>query len=295
MTCVFEARGLSKRFDGKTVLDGIDLELRGPAIIGLLGRNGCGKTTLIRHITGLYLPSEGTAATLGRAVADLGHDELKRIGFVPQEVRLLDWMTVEQHLEYVASFYPAWDSARQAQLVDELELDTDEMVGNLSSGNLQKLAIVLAVCHHPDFLVLDEPVSDLDPIIRSRLLQFLLEVLAEDQATILVSSHVLRDVEKIVDHVVCLEEGRVVSDAALDDLKEAFAEWIVRSPGDALPAAFDEPFVLEQQISGPQARLLTRGAAEYRAAFEQAHGVEVAARPLNLEELFPLLVLGART
>ena len=155
MNCVFQAEQLTKRFNGKTVLDGIDLEIDGPAIIGLLGRNGCGKTTLMRHITGLYLPTEGRASTLGKPTGELAQEQLNRIGFVPQEVQLLDWMTVEQHLEYVSSFYPAWDLERQARLLERLELDKDDLVGTLSSGNLQKLAIILAVCHHPDFLVLD--------------------------------------------------------------------------------------------------------------------------------------------
>ena len=131
-----------------------------------------------------------------------------RIGFVPQEIRLIDWMTVEQHLSYVASFYPRWDGERQARLLRELELDTASTVGALSSGNVQKLAVILACCHHPELLVLDEPVSDLDPIARGgRLLEFLLELLREDETTIVVSSHVLRDVEKIVDHgCVCLDQ-----------------------------------------------------------------------------------------
>jgi ABC-2 type transport system ATP-binding protein len=292
MTCVFEAQKLTKQFNGKTVLDGIDLEINGPAIVGLLGRNGCGKTTLIRHITGLYLPTGGTVTTLGVSGERLGHEELVNIGFVPQEVQLLDWMTVGQHLEYVASFYPAWDAERQEQLLEKLELKEDDMVGHLSSGNLQKLAVILAVCHHPRFLVLDEPVSDLDPIVRSRLLQFLLEVLREDEATILISSHVLRDVEKIVDHVICLEDGRVAADAELDDLKETYMEWLVRSIGHDLPVAFDEPFILDQEISGRQAKILVRSASNSLDEFRATHKVEVVGRPLNLEEMFPWLVQG---
>ena len=290
MTCMFEARNLTRQFNGNTVLDAIDLKLEGPAIIGLLGRNGCGKTTLIRHITGLYLPAGGTAETLGVPTAELGHEELARIGFVPQEVRLLDWMTVEQQLEYVASFYPAWDRSRQEQLLHKLELGEGEMVGNLSPGNLQKLAIILAVCHHPAFLVLDEPVSDLDPIVRSKLLAFLLEVLREDEATIVISSHVLRDVEKVVDRIVCLERGRIATDAALDDLKDGFLEWVVQSQDGPLPETFTEPFILDQEISGRQARLVVGNGMEGLDHFRRTHGVEVTVHPMNLEDMFPLLV-----
>ena len=290
MEFVFETDGLTKQFGGVVALDRIDLKIGRPSIVGLLGKNGSGKTTLIRHLMGLQLPSKGSVTTLGRPSAELGHDELVRTGFVPQEIRLLDWMTVEQHLRYVSCFYPKWDREREQRLLDELELETSTAVGALSSGNLQKLAIILAVCHHPQFLVLDEPVSDLDPIVRTRLLEFLLELLREDEATILVSSHVLRDVEKIVDHVICLDRGRVVTDAPLDELKELYSEWLVVSNNGDLPERFSEPFVLEQEISGREARLLVKQGADELEVFRSAHGVEVIGRPLNLEELFPVLV-----
>lgn len=290
MDYVFEANGLTKRFDGNLALDRVDLKVRRRSIIGLLGRNGSGKTTLFRHLVGLYLPTEGTVATLGRSSPELGHDEFIQLGFVPQEIRLLEWMTVAQHLQYVSCFYPEWDRDRENRLLSELELDDEVVVGALSSGNLQKLAIILAVCHHPRLLVLDEPVSDLDPIVRGRLLEFLLEVLQEDEATILVSSHVLRDVEKIVDWVVCLERGRLVTDASLDELKERYAEWLVTSRNGDLPERFSEPFVLEQEIRGREARLVVDQARAKTDTFQATHCIDLASRPLNLEEMFPLLV-----
>jgi len=290
MEFVFETNGLTKCFDTVTALDSVDLRVRRPTIVGLLGKNGSGKTTLIQHLMGLQLPGEGSVTTLGRPSSELGHDELIHIGYVPQEIRLLDWMTVEQHLHYVSCFYPAWDREREQRLLDELELDVSRSVGALSTGNLQKLAIILAVCHHPRLLVLDEPVSDLDPIVRAKLLEFLLELLREDEATILVSSHVLRDVEKIVDWVICLDDGHVVTDAALDELKELYSEWRVVSINGDLPERFSEPFVISQEISGREACLLIKEGAAEIDAFRNAHGVDVTGRPLNLEEMFPVLV-----
>lgn len=290
MNYVFEAHGLTKRFGDLAALDHIDLRIPRRSIVGLLGRNGSGKTTLLRHLMGLYLPTDGIAKTLGRPIQELGHEELCRIGFVPQEIRLLDWMSVRQHLEYVACFYPRWDCQRQERLQDELELDSSTAVGALSTGNLQKLAIIMAVCHHPQLLVLDEPVSDLDPIVRGKLLEFLLELLQEDEATILVSSHVLRDVEKIVDWVLCLDQGRIITDAALDELKERYSEWLVVSQDGDLPEGYSEPFILEQEVSGREARLLVLEERAEMGAFQAAHQVTVTSRPLNLEEMFPLLV-----
>jgi len=290
MDTVFETHGLTKRFGRVTALDGVDLAVGRASIVGLLGKNGSGKTTLIRHLMGLQLPSDGTVTTLGRPGAELGHDELVNIGYVPQEIRLLEWMTVEQHLQYVACFYPNWDTDREQRLLEELELDSASVVGTLSSGNLQKLAIIMAVCHHPQLLVLDEPVSDLDPIVRVKLLRFLLELLREDQATILVSSHVLRDVEKIVDRVICLDRGRVLTNAALDELKDTYAQWLVVKKDGQLPERFSESYVVAQQVSGNQARLLVKHGNSELEAFRVAYGVEVSDRPLNLEDLFPVLV-----
>ena len=290
MEYVLETSGLTKRFDRVTALDHVDLRIRRPSIVGLLGKNGSGKSTLIRHLIGLQLPSEGSVTTLGCPSAELGPDELGQIGYLPQEIRLLDWMTVGQHLHYVSSFYEGWDRERERRLLDELELDAEAIVGALSTGNLQKLAVVLAVCHHPRLLVLDEPVSDLDPIVRAKLLTFLLEILREDEATILVSSHVLRDVEKIVDHVVCLDRGRVIADTALDDLKEDYSEWLVVANGADLPGRFDEPFVRAQEIRGREARLVVKHGAAGIDRFRAQHRVDVSARPLNLEEVFPVLL-----
>jgi ABC-2 type transport system ATP-binding protein len=292
MEFVLETDGLKKRFDEVTALDGVDLRVRRPSIVGLLGKNGSGKSTLIRHLMGLQLPSEGTVTTLGCPSADLGADEMARIGYVPQEIRLLDWMTVEQHIRYVSCFYDGWDRERERRLLDELELDASAMVGKLSTGNLQKLAIVLAVGHHPQLLILDEPVSDLDPIVRATLLAFLLEIVREDEASILVSSHVLRDVEKIVDHVVCLDRGRVITDSSLDELKEEYAEWRVVSNREPLPPQFLEPFVVRQEIRGREARLLVKNGVAEIDRFRARHAVEVSDRPMNLEEIFPLLLAG---
>ena len=153
------------------------------------------------------------------------------------------------------------------------------------------MAILLGVCHRPALLLLDEPMSSLDPIVRKRMLDVLLERLRDDGCTVVISSHLLDDVEKIVDWIVALEAGRIVENTAFDDLQESFAEWTVTAPdGRPLPA-FAAPFILAQQRSERLARLTVRtrepGAAENFAA---AHAVAVQTRRLNLDEMFPLLL-----
>lgn len=290
----FETRALTRRFGRELALDALTLAVPKGSIVGLIGRNGCGKTTLMRHLVGLQLPTSGSCTTLDRPSHELGADELRRIGIVHQESRLLEWMTVEQHLVYVASFYRTWDAQRQARLVKELELEMNARVATLSPGNVQKLAILLAVCHRPELLLLDEPVSALDPIARERLLAFLLELIREDFSTIVISSHVLRDVERVVDRIVCLEQGRLVVNEPLDDLKERYAGWRVVSSNGGLPERFEEAWVLQQEGDRRQATLLVRGTAADRAEFERRHHAVVVEEPLNLERVFPLLLEEAR-
>ncbi len=290
METAFEVKELTKQFEDVTALDNVSVSVPKPAVVGLIGRNGSGKTTLLRHVIGLYLPTSGQCTTLGCASDRLGPDELSRIGVVHQENRFLEWMKVEQQLRYVASFYKYWDGDLEQRLLRELELASSARVGTLSPGNAQKLAIILAVCHRPELLILDEPVSGLDPITREQFLKFLLELLQQDANTIVVSSHVLHDIEKVINRVVCLDRGRIKADASLDALQERFAEWRVTATAGRLPTRFEEDFVLSQEVDSRQAHLLVERASGKLEEFKTRYGVEVASSPLNLEKMFPLLL-----
>ncbi len=288
MEAAFETRDVTKTFGDTKALDEVTLSVPTGSVVGLIGRNGSGKTTLLRHVVGMALPTSGECRTLGCETSALGAGELARIGVVHQEGRYLDWMRAGNHLRYVASFYERWDTEREARLVRELELDTRQRVGALSPGNLQKLGLVMAVCHHPELLLLDEPAGAVDPIVREKLLAFLLETVREDGNTTVVSSHAMRDIERLVDHVACLDRGRLIVDRPLDELHEQYAEWIVT--GTPLPEHFAEPYVLEQEVNGVAARLVVRDGDGALDDFRARHGVEVQRRPMNLERVFPHLL-----
>lgn len=290
MTSIFQAQGLTRRFDDTVALDAVDLELRQGSVIGLVGRNGSGKSTLLNVVLGLTLPTSGSARTFGVDVAKLTSGELGRIGAVHQENRLLGWMTVEQHLRYVSSFFERWDERRERVLMDQLELEPRKRVAKLSPGQAQRLAVVLALGSRPELLLLDEPVSAMDPIAREAMLEVVLELVREDGATVVVSSHVLRDVERVVDHVLCLDRGRVVADEPLDDLLEQFSAWSVTSLNGGLPPQFDEGYVIEQRAEGRRAELVVRRGQDDLSGFAERHHAEIEARPLNLETIFPHLV-----
>lgn len=282
---------VTKTFGRHTALDGVSLQIPSGRIVGLLGRNGAGKTTLLHLAAGLILPSSGTCRTFGYRADEFQDQHLEQLGLVMQEGRFVEWMTVAHHLEFTASFYPRWDHSLQARLIRSLEVPLNRKVADLSPGDRQKVSILLGVCHRPALLLLDEPMSALDPIARTSALNALIERLREDGCTIVISSHLLSDVEKIVDWIVALDQGRLVENDAFDALQESFAEWIVTAPADRLLPDFSDPFVHRCQVSGRVARVLVRTAKPATAGeFAARHGVEIQVRPLNLEEMFPHLI-----
>ena len=289
MSNAFEFQSVTKRFGKTTALDDITYAAPRQSVIGLIGKNGSGKTTLLRHVTGLYLPTSGECTTFGVAGKDLGRVELSRIGVVNQHDTFLPWMRARQLLRYVSSFYDRWDKELERHLVGTLELDSEARVGAMSPGNAQKLGLVLATCHRPELLLLDEPLSDLDPIARQDVLTALLEYFRSDNATIVISSHMLHDIERIADRIVCMDAGRLVADSSLDDLKEGYAEWWVTSEQGLLPARFPDAFVLSSSGNRYTARVFVRNPGEHAAAFSSRYDAKVESRPLGLEAVFRLL------
>jgi ABC-2 type transport system ATP-binding protein len=178
----------------------------------------------------------------------------------------------------------------ERRLIESLEVEPKRKIVQLSPGDRQKIGILLGVCHRPALLLLDEPISALDPIVRKRMLDFLLELLRDDGCTVVISSHILNDVEKIVDWIVALNSGELVENAPFDSLQESFAEWTLTSTNGALPKNFAEPFVITHQGDARQALLNVRtNDPEAAARFAATHHVEIRSRSLNLDEMFPLL------
>ena len=290
MTNPVEIRDLTKRFGKKTALESVSLTLPPRSLVGLVGRNGSGKTTLLRHIVGLFLPTSGECRTFGTESRDLGPNELERIGFAQQRNSFLEWMRAGQLIRYASTFYSRWDLELEEYLVSLLDVDLEARIGTASPGNVQKISIILATCHHPQLLLLDEPLSELDPIARRDVLTVLLDRFESDNVTMIVSSHLLYDVERIVDRIVCLEKGRVVADASLDDLKESFAEWIVTSGEGSLPPVYDAAYVISADGDRYQARLIVRNPQSHLEEFRSTHSAQIESHALGLDAIFPLLV-----
>ncbi len=289
---IIEVRNLSKQFKETKALDNINLDILPGRIIGLLGANGGGKSTLLRHLIGLYLPSDGSCRTFGCEARDLGAEEMSRIGYVHQEGELLGWMTVEQLIRYVAAYYPSWNSQIEQRYLNEFEMDTKARVGSLSPGKRQQLAVLLAIGFEPELLILDEPAAGLDPIARRQFLDMLLDIIQQPGRTILISSHILSDVEKVIDHVLIMDHGHILRDCALDDLREEFCQVRLTSiSGDALPDTLPFANVLHTEQSGSMA-LLTMKAITHEEMNTKASSIGARAEilPMNLEDLYRLVV-----
>ncbi len=289
---IVEIRGLTKQFKKKVAVEAVDWDIMPNRIIGLLGANGAGKSTLIRHIIGLYLPTLGTCTTFGCDAAKLGPEHMVRIGYVHQEGALLDWMTAGQLIRYVAAYYPNWNQDLEARYIADFDIDLKDRVKTLSPGQRQKLAILLAIGHEPELLILDEPASGLDPLARSQFLDWLLQIIQQPGRTILISSHILSDVEKVIDHVTIMNGAHLVTDCSLDNLRESYCRVRLASLNGPLPERLPFDRIVSVTQEGAQAVVtLKNTSAETIHEKAKALKCDVQIQPLCLEDLYKMEVV----
>jgi len=288
---IVQMRKVCKLFGNIKALDNIDLQIQPNRIVGLLGANGAGKSTLLRHIIGLYLEDEGECITFGCEPKKLGPEELGRIGYVHQEGELLDWMTVKQLIRYVSAYYPSWNRQMEEKYVEDFAISTKARVGSLSPGQRQRLAILLAIGFEPELLILDEPAAALDPVARAQFLDLLLQIIQTENRTIIISSHILSDVEKVIDHAVIMKEGHILLDSSFDELRERFSRVRISTLGKELPAELPFENVVNCKRSDGQA-ILTVQDCSRESIQEQAKSLDcwVEVEMLPLEEIYKIVV-----
>lgn len=215
-----EIVGMVKSYGKKAVLTGVDLSVPKGSVVGLLGTNGAGKTTLIKAALGLIRLDGGQARLLGEDAWDLSAEAKARIGYVSQVINLYPWMKVRHLIDYTAAFYPTWNHDLVNRLITEWSIPVEDRIGPLSVGQLQKVAIVLALGHEPDLLLLDEPAASLDPLARRQFLQTIIELAEPGKRTVLFSTHITSDLERVADRVAILKSGRIAWHGLLEELKE---------------------------------------------------------------------------
>ena len=217
MTAVIETVGVGKRYRRLWALADCTLTIPAGHVVGLVGPNGAGKTTLLNLATGMLAPTTGTIEVLGRRPA-AGPAQLARVGYVAQRAPVYAGLTVADHLSLGAHLNPGWDAQLARSRIERLDLSFGQKAGTLSGGQCAQLALTLAVAKRPELLILDEPVASLDPLARREFLRDLMEAVAEQGLSVVLSSHLISDLERVCDHVIVLVASRVRVAGSVDEL-----------------------------------------------------------------------------
>jgi ABC-2 type transport system ATP-binding protein len=256
VSAALEADALGKRYGSKWALRDCTLEIPHGSVTALVGPNGAGKTTLLQLAVGLVRPSAGTVRVLGHAPRDEAASVLPRLGFVAQEHPLYRGLSVAETLKLGRKLNPSWDDALALDRIERLGLPPRQKVGRLSGGQQAQVALTLALAKRPELLVLDEPVASLDPLARREFLQSVMEVVAETGMTVLLSSHIVADLERVCDHLVILSQGRTQLAGSIEEILQGHRLLTgPRSDADAVAGMHE---VIRESHTERQTTLLVR-------------------------------------
>jgi len=278
--------GLSRKFGPKLALNQVSLQVRRGRVFGLVGANGAGKTTLIKHVLGRLKAESGLVRVFGfDPVAD-PVAVLSRVGYLSENRDLPAWMRVDELLRYTAAFYPKWDIAYAEELREQFGLDPRAKIKTLSRGEHAKAGLLIALAYRPELLLLDEPSSGLDPVVRRDILEAIIRTVADEGRTVFFSSHLLEEVERVADDLAMMFNGKVVLAGALDDVKESHHRLVFRfdSPQQTTPKV---PGVLSLTGGGQEWTAICNGKRdEAVAAAARVGGMVVSEDSPSLDEIF---------
>ncbi len=284
--------GFTRRYGQRVAVDDVSLDVPRGSIFGLLGRNGAGKSTTIRALLNLLPPSAGCMTLLG---LDSVKDALRirqRAAYVPEEPKYYDWMTVDEILAFNASFHESWDAAHAATLLKRLEVPRGRRLRELSLGTRAKVGLVMALGARPELLILDDPTSGLDAVVRQEFLETIIANVQAEGGTVFFSSHLIHEMERVADRVAILDRGRVVANAPLDRLKAETRKLRAVYP-EAPPERFTLPGLIRVERGSHQAVLTLSGCGP--ALMQQVRGTgaeSVEVLDMSLEESFIETVRG---
>jgi ABC-2 type transport system ATP-binding protein len=275
VTVVLQASGLSKRYGRSTALSNCTLSIPAGRVVGLVGPNGAGKTTLLQLAVGLLSPTSGTVEVLGGRPAS-GPEQLAEVGFVAQDTPVYAGLSIADHLRLGAHLNPRWDRRLADDRIGRLGLDPAQRAGKLSGGQRAQLALTMAIAKRPRLLILDEPVASLDPLARREFLQSLMEFIADDGASVVLSSHLVADLERVCDYLIVLCGSRVQIAGDVEELLASHHRLIgARCDPATLPAGQQ---VVEASHTDRQSTLIVRSSSPI-------DDPAWSAEPLNLEDL----------
>jgi ABC-2 type transport system ATP-binding protein len=244
---MIEITHVSRRFGSRLALDNVCMSVPRGGVFGLIGGNGAGKTTLIKHVLGMLQAQSGSVRVFGMDPITQPVGVLGRMGYLSEERDLPNWMRVRELIRYTQAFYPTWDERFAKELREMFELDPNAKIRGLSRGQRARAGLLVALAHRPELLVLDEPSSGLDPVVRRDILSAIIRTIAHEGRTVLFSSHLLDEVERVADNVAMIHNGRVVLSDSLESLKDSYRRVTLR---------FETPIAEPPQLLG---RMHTEG------------------------------------
>jgi ABC-2 type transport system ATP-binding protein len=286
-----EIKDLRFSYGRKAVLTGVNLDVPKGSIFGFLGRNGAGKTTLIKTLLGLQKPAGGRGTILGLDCFEHALEVRKRIGYMAEDQQMYGWMTVGQIVKWVAGFYPNWDTGFTDKLADMLRLSKNTKVKALSKGQNSSLALLLALGHHPELVILDDPTLGLDPIARKDFLRHVIDLLQSNGVTVFFSSHLLYEIEPVADHIAILDNGVIRKSGRTEQLRESVRKFMFAAKPDADLSQI--PGLLDVMHAGENVSVTIEDCDDQkRNRLKQLSHNGLTETALNLDEIFEAYVIG---
>ena len=288
-----EIKDLQFSYGRKQVLKGVNLNVPAGSIFGFLGRNAAGKTTTIKLLLGLLRPRCGTCTILGNNPHTDDIAVRRTVGFMAEDQQMYGWMRIEQIVNWVASFYPNWDTKFTDQLLDMLELERKSKVKTLSKGQNSRLALLLALGHRPKVVILDDPTLGLDPIARKDFLRHVIGLLQTNGVTVFFSSHLLYEIEPVADYVAILDKGTIIKSATTGDLRNSVRRFILTDAGSLNVQQLSG--LLDVNCNGEKVAITVEDCDEdKRSAIRNLDANLIDEVALNLDEIFEAYVIGNR-
>ena len=289
---IVEIQGLSRTFGKRRVLENVNLTVSQGMVLGLVGQNGADKTTLLKHILGLFKAQQGSVRVFEKNPVADPKGVLSRIGYLSEEREMPEWMRVGEVINYTRAFYPDWDPAYAEELLATFALDPTQKIRDLSRGQRAKTGLLAAMAYRPDLLLFDEPSSGLDPVVRRDILGAIIRTITEQGRTVVLSSHLLDEVERVADTIVMIDEGRLVLTDTMETIRAQHQRLVITfAEPQATPP--DLPGVLS--VSGGPHEWVCCCQAPIEAlhqSVEQLGGKIVEQSPLSLDEIFVARVRG---
>ncbi len=286
-------RDLGYRASTRFAIEGVSLNVPAGAIYGFLGPNGAGKTTTIRLLLGLLRPRQGQITVLGRPMPEESTAVLARTGYIPERPHLYPTLTVAEAIAYHSAFYPTWDSAWADRLIKDFSLEPGQRIASMSKGETGKVMMLLALAQTPDLLVLDEPTDGLDPVVRRDVLGAVLDYVAQRHATVLISSHLVHELERFCDWIGVMDQGRLITELPIETFKNGIKRLrVAGAPADLSGAPF---VLLDRDARNGTESWLVRGWEDPMRGFLETRGASVReVLDLDLEEGFVELLRSFR-